>query len=422
MSRLIGLFTTKAYAEPASETPLLGRKLRQCLEGRGLIEGSHDYKAAVALFDTFPKDELFAAPVDDLRGAVGSLLALEGTDRVRLLGRRDVDGRNASLILTLPRDRYDAALVERVRGLFRRRFGTYKVEAHHVLDDSAARRACTSSSTRPASCPSWRCARSSARSSQLSRTWDDELRDLLIERHGAGRGRGSRTAWLHRFPDHYKGYTAVELGRARHRLLRAASPRARASSSRCSRCGEQTRVGLYKAGRRSSSREAMPMLEDLGLRVIEELSTRLIGRGGRGLGAGVPRARARTARRSTSTRAATGVAEMLAAVWRGDAESDPLNRLVVTAGLDRRQLGDPARLPQVPPARRLALHRELPERRAGGQLGAHGQARALLRAALRPRAGARRGRRGRRCARRSSPTSRTSSRSTTTASCATSCG
>ena len=48
--------------------------------------------------------------------------------------------------------------------------------------------------------------------------------------------------------------------------------------------------------------------------------------------------------------------------------------------------GDPARLPQVPPARRLALHRELPERRAGGQLGDHGQARALLRAALRPRA------------------------------------
>src|SRR4051812_18904658 len=62
MSRVIGLFTTKAYAEPASETPLLGRKLRQCLDGLGLIEGSHDYKAAVALFDPFPKDELFAAP------------------------------------------------------------------------------------------------------------------------------------------------------------------------------------------------------------------------------------------------------------------------------------------------------------------------------------------------------------------------
>ena len=112
MSRVIGLFTTKAYAEPASETPLLGRKLRQCLEGLGLIEGSHDYKAAVALYDTFPKDELFAAPVEDLTGCVRSLMALEGTRKVRLLGRRDADGRNASLILTLPRD----ALRRRARG------------------------------------------------------------------------------------------------------------------------------------------------------------------------------------------------------------------------------------------------------------------------------------------------------------------
>ena len=109
-ARLLGLFTTKAYQEAASETPVLHRKLRRVLEAEDLIEGSHDYKAAVALFDTFPKDELFAAPVDDLRRAVVALLALEGTDRVRLLGRRAADGRSASFILALPRDRYrDAA-------------------------------------------------------------------------------------------------------------------------------------------------------------------------------------------------------------------------------------------------------------------------------------------------------------------------
>ena len=77
----------KAYAEPASQTPLLNRKLRQILRHEDLIEGSHDYKAAVALFDSFPKDELFSARTDDLRRAVVELLSLEG-DRVRLLGRR----------------------------------------------------------------------------------------------------------------------------------------------------------------------------------------------------------------------------------------------------------------------------------------------------------------------------------------------
>src|SRR6185437_12076719 len=77
-ARMIGLFTTKAYSEPASQTPLLHRKLRQILRREDLIEGSHDYKAAVSLFDSFPKDELFAASTDDLRGAVVALLALQG--------------------------------------------------------------------------------------------------------------------------------------------------------------------------------------------------------------------------------------------------------------------------------------------------------------------------------------------------------
>ena len=80
-ARMLGLFTTKAYAEPASQTPLLHRKLRQILRSEDLIEGSHDYKAAVALFDSFPKDELFAAPTEDLRGAVVALLALAGRSR-----------------------------------------------------------------------------------------------------------------------------------------------------------------------------------------------------------------------------------------------------------------------------------------------------------------------------------------------------
>jgi glutamate dehydrogenase len=335
MSRLLGLFTTKAYAEPASETPLLGRKLRQIMDGLGLIEGSHDYKAAVALFDTFPKDELFAASVEDLRGALNSLLALEGTRRVRLLGRRDVDGRNASLILTLPRGRYDAALVERVRGLFRRRFGTSKVETHHVLDDSERSRVHFLVHA-PGELPELALRALEAEVIALSRTWDDELRDLLVVRHGPVAGRRLAEAWLDRFPDHYKGYTSVDS--AAHDIAcfgRLTSGEGHVVSVQP--LGEQTRLCLYKEGEKVELSQAMPMLEDLGLRVLEELSTRLTGEDDevwvqeyRVLGPdGAPL--------DVEVRG-PGVAEVVAAVWRGDAESDPLNRLVVTAGLDRRQL------------------------------------------------------------------------------------
>jgi glutamate dehydrogenase len=337
MSRVIGLFTTKAYAEPASETPLLHRKLRHCIDGLGLVEGSHDYKAAVALFDTFPKDELFAAPPEDLRGALTSLLALEGTQKVRLLGRRDPDGRNASLILTLPQARYDAALVERVRGLFRRRFGASKVEAHHVLDDSDRARVHFLVHA-PGELPELALRALEREVVELTRTWDDELRDLLIAAHGRLAGRRMAEAWLPRFPAHYKGYTAVDM--AAHDV--ACLDRLAAGENHVVSlhgAGEQTRIGLYESGGKVELSEAMPMLEDLGLRVLEEVATRLVGddeenavwvQEFRVLG---PRGEALDAEAE-----GRGVAEMIAAVWRGDAESDPLNRLVVASGLDRHQI------------------------------------------------------------------------------------
>ena len=119
-SRLLGLFTSKAFAERASETPLLHRKLRQALEAEDLIEGSHDYKAAVALFDSFPKEELFSAPVDDLRRAVvGAHRA--GGHRARAPARppRLATAAASSLILSLPRSRYSAPLVAKMTKLLR---------------------------------------------------------------------------------------------------------------------------------------------------------------------------------------------------------------------------------------------------------------------------------------------------------------
>src|SRR3954451_21458789 len=200
-SRLLGLFTTKAYAEPASETPVLHRKLRRVLESEDLIEGSHDYKAAVALFDSFPKDELFSTPVEDLRQAVVGMLALEGTERVRLLGRRAPDGRSVAFILSMPRERYEAALVERVRAHFRERFGTRDVEAQHVLDEGARVRVHFLVHSREG-LPELDTRELEGEVLELTRTWDDQLRDAL-----AGR-RGLVEAWLPQLPDHYKGYTA----------------------------------------------------------------------------------------------------------------------------------------------------------------------------------------------------------------------
>src|SRR4051795_13355098 len=274
-ARLLGLFTTKAYAEPASETPVLHRKLRRVLEAEDLIEGSHDYKAAVALFDTFPKDELFAAPVDDLRRAVVALLALDGTDRVRLLGRRAADGRSASFILALPRDRYRALLVERVRKLFMRRFRTKDVEAQHMLGESSRVRVHFLVHSVDG-LPEIANAELEREVVQLARTWDDALRDALVERFGAPRARLLWSIWAAHLPEHYKGYTAPATGAMDIALLEQLAEDGPFLVSLQPLKGH-TRVALYKRGPKIELGDALPMLESLGLRVIEEISTRLTG-------------------------------------------------------------------------------------------------------------------------------------------------
>jgi len=332
-SRLLGLFTTKAYAEPASETPVLHRKLRCVLESEDLIEGSHDYKAAVALFDTFPKDELFAAPVEDLRRAVVALLAIEGTDRIRLLGRRSADGRSASFVFALPRDRYEGPLIDRVRDYLRETFATDSVEVQHVVGDSRARAHFLVHS--PTGLPQ-RANRDLERDVQaLARTWDDELVDALVQRCGPARAHALVDAWLPQLPDYYKGYTTAESAAHDVELMSEMADQPFAVSLQP--LGELTRVAIYKRGPKIELGAILPMLEDLGLRVVEEVSTHLINEDE----AWVQEFRVLGPDGAPLELAACGdrVAQTLAAVYHGESETDTLNRLVITAALDRRQVG-----------------------------------------------------------------------------------
>ena len=394
-ARLIGLFTTKAYAEPASETPVLHRKLQRILASEDLIVGSHDYKAAVSLFESFPKDELFAAPTDDLRGAVVALMGLQA-EQGRVLGRRDADGRTASIIVALPKGGYDAALLERLRALpapaLRRQHGRRPRGAR----PRATACACTSPIHRAqGGLPELSRRDVEAEILELARTWDDRARDELVARHGEERGRVLAKRWTARLPDSYKA--AVDPAAAADDIGRF---------ERLFTGGEAFHVGPAQRARRAHAHRDVPRGRQG--RALPGHADARAPRPARGRGAA--HAAARRRRRPVAAGLRRARPDRPAARPRGVRRA---RRAVHRRGLARRggvglaeppdhqrrpglaAHGHPARLPQVPPAHRLALHRELPERRDRGQPAHHGQAHPPLRAAQRPRARARRGGRGR---------------------------
>ena len=341
-ARLLGLFTAKAYAAPAAETPLLNHKLRRILEAEDLIEGSHDHRAGVEIFSSFPKDELFAASSDELRGAIVALLALQA-DQVKLLGRTSPDGRSASLVVALPAERYAPQLTDRLEALLAERYGTPNVETTLVLaEDSAHARLHFVVHSPSGDLPDIDLRDLERDARRHTRTWDDAVVDALAARLGTSGARELAARWAERFPEFYK--VATEPTLAAHdienleRLESADEPFVVGLQNAAGKSGVMTRLTLYKRGGKVPLSEFLPNLEMLGLRVHDERPTRLQHGSGdtfvQNFGVLAP-----DGEPIDLDEAGQRLADAIGAVHRGVGESDWLNKLVILAGLTWRQVG-----------------------------------------------------------------------------------
>ncbi len=111
----VGLFTSKAYAEEAQHIPVLRAKLREVLASEGATPGSHDYKEIVSAFNSFPKDELFRAPVAELRAQLRLILDVKSEASVRLFIAPDLRHGNVIALVVMPREAGSAELSRRIQ-------------------------------------------------------------------------------------------------------------------------------------------------------------------------------------------------------------------------------------------------------------------------------------------------------------------
>jgi glutamate dehydrogenase len=339
-ARLIGLFTSKAYMEPAAKTPLLHHKLEQILAAEDLIPGSHDYKESDELFESFPRDELFQASAEELRRLVVGLLQLEKHGGIRVLVRRDLYGRSVSVVVALPRDRFNASLRKRLQQYFLEQFNGRTVDYHLSLGETESARIFFTVHVGPGeSIPDVPYEQLEAEVERLARSWDDDLRDALIDRVGPERGPILAEKYSPRFPSYYKALeewglivddvlALEELESNEEGFLVGIGNETR---------GERlTRVKLYKTGGKVDLSAFMPILEALGLRAVEEIPTQVLGDGKTYIhDFGVLDSRGAVL---DLGKEAENVAATISAVWRGETESDSLNRLVTLSDLDWRQV------------------------------------------------------------------------------------
>ncbi len=337
---ILGLFTSAAYNRNTNEIPLLRRKVKQVLHRSGLPVAGHAGKALQNIFENYPRDSLFQISENKLFTNALGILELQERQHIRLFVRRDLYGRFYSCLVFVPRERYNRELRARIQDILMDAYNGTSCEFNTLFSESVLARIQFLVYTRQGTSPKYDESEVEGKIVLAARTWGDNLRDALIDQYGEEKGNTYFRTYGDAFPVSYRADFAART---------AAFDIDRIESSRTT--GELginfyqplvetqggVRLKLFAAGEPISPSDALPMIENMGLKVMGELpydvrplegppiwihEYHLVQPEGRAIDVAEIRERFQDA---------------FARIWRGAVENDGFNKLVLRAGLSWRQ-------------------------------------------------------------------------------------
>ncbi|MFZ5557081.1 MAG: NAD-glutamate dehydrogenase [Pseudomonadota bacterium] len=339
--RFLGLYTSVAYRASALEIPVLRRKVAGVIERAGVLAGSHMGKALLTILETYPRDELFQIGEDDLYRIALGILHLQERPRTRLFVRRDTYGRFYSCLVFAPRDNYSTEVRQRIQQQLMEAFGGTSSEFTVSLSESDLARVLIVVHTLPGAAPEVDVDALEAQLARATRRWEDDLSDVLVERHGEERGRELQRVYGNAFPAGYREdcspRVAVhdidlmeQLGGDDALALNLYAP--------LEATGGELRLRLLRRGAAVPLSQSLPLLERLGVRVREERPYEIEPRDAPCIWIHDMGLEPAAGARIDVERVREPFEEAFLRVWRGEAESDDFNRLVLGAGLEWREI------------------------------------------------------------------------------------
>lgn len=339
--RFIGLFTSTTYTRSAWATPLLRNRVEAVMQQSDLRPGSHAWKALVHILETLPRDELFQSTVEELSNLSLGVLKLQERQRTRLFIRRERFGRFYSCMLYLPRDRFNTENRTAIQAILKRALKGETLDYQVMVSESPLARLHILVRPRVGERPQINIDDLEERIIKAVRSWGDELSEILVQKLGEAEGlalydKYARTVSASYAEDvspwvaSYDLQNIAELSGDDDLRMSLYRPRKK-------RVGV-LRFKLFKYTRPIPLSEVLPMLENLGLRIVSERPYEFV----------LGQDKSVWVQDFDMVLANGGDLDIEAVrnifqqafekTWRGEVESDGFNRLVLSARLPWRQV------------------------------------------------------------------------------------
>jgi len=271
--RFLGLFASAAYNRSPRDIPYLRRKVVKVIDSFELPDHSHAKKALMHILEAYPRDELFQSSVEDLKRISEGVLALQERARVKMFIRRDPYRRFISCMIYVPKEKYNTDVRGRIEKILMDGFHGEAIESKVLITESPLAQLQCRVSTSPTHSSRSNLETVQAQIAQTVQTWTGSLRDELTARLGHEHGARLFDLYGESFSAAYQeDFSPLEATFDVERIDKVMD-------------GDDIQMALYRPPSFPSNHlrfkvfqkdqsipisDVLPMLENMGMRVISE--------------------------------------------------------------------------------------------------------------------------------------------------------
>ncbi|MWJ29385.1 NAD-glutamate dehydrogenase [Halomonas sp. ZH2S] len=338
--RFFGLFTATVYNESPRNIPLLRRKLKAVMDIAGFNPQGHNGKQLLQVLEVFPRDDLFHIDTESLASTALGILNIRERRQVRLFIRADLSGKFYSCLVFVPRDVFSTDLRQRLQNMLCEELDASFGDFNTYLSESILARIQLVLRFNGETPKDFDLKRLEAKVAQLARSWRDELHAAMIEGFGEEQANhlmdDFRDAFSASYRDDYGARTAVfdmqhlvELDGGEDLSLSLYRP--------LEEQGGGVNLKLFHKQTPIPLSDVLPMMENLGLRVVGERPYEIDATHMRYWIHDFELEHSRSVSVSLSEMRDSFV-EAFRHIWSGTAENDAYNRLIIGANLGWREV------------------------------------------------------------------------------------